>query len=295
MGAAGSSVLVLAIVRDVTDGRSLFTLLSRVTLVTTTAPLLAPVAGAALLPLVGWRGIFGVLAVISAAVLIAAALLVPETRVRTSQPKPLRHRLHAVWSDPAFRRGTVVGSMTYAGVYAYVAASPLLLQQVYGLNPRAYALAFLLNSLGLVLGVQLSARLVARVSGARVLGAFAIGTVMAASLILPLQWAGAGLVGLALCLWFFVTCCGGCFSAAAGTALGGQGDQSGTAASVYGFATFAAAGLLSPVAGLVGIPDATPVAVVLLATSSTALAGVALILRSERTGGNRTQQVAVTI
>ncbi len=294
VGAAGSSVLVLAIARDIADGRRLITLLSRVTLVTTTAPLLAPVAGAALLPLVGWRGIFGVLAAVSAAVLVATLLLIPETVPRRAEPAPLRERLRAVWSDAAFLRATLVGAMTYAGVYAYVAASPLLLQRVYGLGAGAYAVVFLLNSLGLVIGVQLSAVYAKRVSAARVLGVCTTVTVMAAGGILPLQWAGFGLGGMTLCLWAFVTGCGGCFSAAAGAALAQQREQSGTAASVYGFATFAAAGLVSPLAGLVGIANATPVAVVLLVTSSTAMVGVALIVRAERSRADRTERVAVT-
>jgi DHA1 family bicyclomycin/chloramphenicol resistance-like MFS transporter len=172
--------------------------------------------------------------------------------------------------------------MTYAGVYAYVAASPLLLQRVYGLSAGAYALVFLLNSLGLVIGVQLSARYAERVSTARVLGGFTTVTVIAAGAMLPSQWAGTGLGGLTVCLWAFVTGCGGCFSAAAAAALGNQRDQSGTAASLYGFSTFVVAGLVSPLAGSVGITDATPVAVVLLATSSAALVGVALIVRAER-------------
>ncbi len=294
VGAAGSSVLVLAIARDIADGRRLITLLSRVTLVTTTAPLLAPVAGAALLPLVGWRGIFGVLAAVSAAVLVATLLLIPETVPRRAEPAPLRERLRAVWSDAAFLRATLVGAMTYAGVYAYVAASPLLLQRVYGLGAGAYAVVFLLNSLGLVIGVQLSAVYAKRVSAARVLGVCTTVTVMAAGGILPLQWAGFGLGGMTLCLWAFVTGCGGCFSAAAGAALAQQSEQSGTAASVYGFATFAAAGLASPLAGLVGIANATPVAVVLLVTSSTAMVGVALIVRAERSRADRAERIAVT-
>jgi predicted MFS family arabinose efflux permease len=86
----------------VTDGRALVVLLSRVTRVTATAPLLAPVAGAELLPHVGWRGIFAVLAVASAAVLLAAVLLVPETHPRTTGPAHLRSRLRAVCSDRAW-------------------------------------------------------------------------------------------------------------------------------------------------------------------------------------------------
>lgn len=280
IGAAGSAVLVLAIVRDLADGPALVVLLTRVTLVNTTVPLLAPVAGAELLPLVGWRGIFAVLAVVSAAVLVATAVVVPETRAPTPGPVHLRSSLRAVRSDRAFGRATLVASMTYAGVYAYVAASPLLLQQVYGLSARAYALVFLTGSLALVAGVQLSSLLTRRFETARVLAGFTAVTVLATAAIVPLQWAGTGLTGLLVCLWVFVGGCGGCFPCASAIALGDQGGQAGTATSVYGFTTFAAAGLVAPLAGFAGITDATPVALVLLATSTTSLIGVGLILRA---------------
>jgi DHA1 family bicyclomycin/chloramphenicol resistance-like MFS transporter len=279
-GAAGSAVLVLAIVRDVADGRALVVLLSRITLIETVAPLLAPVAGAELLDLAGWRGIFGVLAAGSAALLVAALLTVPETAGRSAGCSPLGARLRAVAADRAFRLATVSGSMTFAGVYAYVAASPTLLQEVYGLSARAYAVVFLANSLGLVAGVQVSSLLTRRARPAQVLAGCTAVTVLAAGAIVPLQWAHAGLAGLLPCLWLFVAGCGGCFAGAAALALHGQGAQSGTATSVYGFATFAMAALVSPLAGLAGIADATPLAVVLLATSIVSLAGSGRLLRS---------------
>lgn len=283
IGAAGSAVIVLAIVRDAASGRSLVVLLSRVALLTTTVPLLAPAVGAGLLPVVGWRGIFAVLAVMSAAVLLATAKTVPETRAPTSQPADLQSRLRAVWADRAFRRATAVVAMTYAGVAAYVAASPLLLQEVYDLTAGTYAAVFLLNSLSLAVGVQLSSSLNRKVSTSRLLTGFTITAVLAAAAIMPLQWAHTGLAGLLPCLCVFMLGCGGCFPCAEALALENQGSQSGTANSVSGFATFAAAGLVSPLAGLAGIADATPLAIVLLATSAAALAGVVFILRSEPT------------
>ncbi|WP_433726624.1 Bcr/CflA family efflux MFS transporter [Actinoplanes sp. CA-051413] len=290
VGAAGSAVLVLAIVRDVADGRTLVVLLSRVTLVETVAPLLAPVAGAELLAVAGWRGIFGLLAAGSATLLVAALLIVPETAKPPPEPVPLRARLRAVGADRDFRLATVSGSMTFAGVYAYVAASPTLLQEVYGLSARTYAVVFLLNSLGLVVGVQLSSMLTRRAGPARVLAGCTAVTLLAAAAIVPLQWAHAGLAGLLPCLWLFVAGCGGCFAGAAGLALHGQGAQSGTATSVYGFATFAVAGLVSPLAGLAGITDATPLAVVLLATAAVSLTAAGFLLRA---GAAQATSVAV--
>jgi MFS transporter, DHA1 family, multidrug resistance protein len=242
-------------------------------------PLLAPVAGAELLALGGWRGIFAVLAAASAVLLVVSALVVPETHRPSSSAHPLRHRLGAVLGDARFRWAALVGSMTYAGVYAYVAASPMLLQDVYGLSPRAYSLVFLANSLGLVAGVQLSSALARRYGAARSLLGWAAVTVLAAALAAPLQWAGTGLAGLLPCLWLFVTGCGGCFPCAAALALDGQGDQPGTATSLYGFATFATAGLVSPVAGLIGIGSVLPVALVLLAGAVVALLGTVPLLR----------------
>ncbi|WP_036968062.1 MFS transporter, partial [Promicromonospora kroppenstedtii] len=202
VAAAGSSVLVLAIARDVSDGPGLVRLISRITVITTTVPLLAPVAGAVLLPVVGWRGIFGVLGAFSAAVLVVTAVVVPETHAVgridtvTHPDRGLRARLRAVLRDRGFHAATLLGAMTYAGVYAYVAASPLLLQGVHGLTAGEFAAVFLANSLGLVVGVQAGAALQRRRPDAPVLIGFAALTAVAALAILPLERAGAGLPGL---------------------------------------------------------------------------------------------------
>lgn len=282
IGAAGSAVLVLAMVRDTAEGRGLVVLVSRVTLVTTTVPLLAPVAGAALLPSVGWRGIFVVLAAVSSLVLVATAALTPETRPPTDAPLQLRERVQAVLRDPGFRRGALVLSMTYASVYAYVAASPLLLQDAYGLDPGSYALVFLINSLGLVAGVQLSAMLARRAAITHVVAGFASVAVLSAAAIVPLQAAGTGLAGLLPCLWLYVAACGGCFAGATAVALDHQGGQPGTATSLLGFSSFAAAGVVSPIAGFIGVTSATPVSAVLLGTSLVMLLGMAWTIGRQR-------------
>ncbi|GAB2497555.1 multidrug effflux MFS transporter [Promicromonospora xylanilytica] len=283
VAAAGSSVLVLAVARDVSDGPALVRLVSRITLVTTTVPLLAPVAGAALLPLVGWRGIFAVLGVFAALVLAVTAAVVPETgRAVGGDDRSSLSRALAVVRDPGFRIATLLGAMTYAGVYAYVAASPLLLQGVHGISPTQFAIVFLANSLGLVVGVQTSAVLHRRRPGAPVLAGFAALTAVAAIAIVPLEHAGAGIAGLLVCLWLFVTGCGGCFAGAAGRALRDQSAQAGTATSVYGFSTFAAAGLVAPVAGVIGLRDATPIAVVLAATALVGTTAAVLMFVRDR-------------
>jgi DHA1 family bicyclomycin/chloramphenicol resistance-like MFS transporter len=275
VGAAGAAVLVLAIVRDLSDGSRFVALLTRVTLITTTAPLIAPVAGALLLPLIGWRGLFGLLALLGAVLLGAVALVLPETLVRTEAAPT--SRLRRVLRDRRFLAATGIGAATYAGVYAYVAASPLLLRNVLGLSAAEFAVTFLVGSLGLLAGVQIGGRMAERTSGRAVLVAAAAVALLAAAALLPAQ--RLGLPGVAPCLWLFVAACGASFPSAAAIALQDQAARAGTATSVYGCTTFAAAAAVSSLPGLIGITDAAPVAAVLSGTAAASLVVAAVALR----------------
>lgn len=279
LGAAGSAVLVLAIVRDLFRGRLLVLMLARVTLVTTVAPLIAPVLGAELLPVTGWRGIFVVLAVLSALVLAASILFLPETRPRTESSARLAPRVRAVVHDRSFLGSALVASMTYAGIYAYVAASSLLFQEVEGLTPRAYSIVFLVNSIGLVAGVQLGARLTERFSVSGVLTLFTSITLVAAGALIGVELAGIGLPGVVTLLFVFVTACGACFPCVTALALDGQGNQAGTAASLFGAFNFTVAALVAPIAGFVGITSAVPLGGVLVCTSLLAVLGTLFVVR----------------
>ncbi|MEI9982191.1 MAG: MFS transporter [Aliidongia sp.] len=70
-GAGASDTIALAIVRDLFEGEAARTKLSYVTIAMMVVPMLAPTVGAALLGLVGWRGIHAVLAGIGLLLLLA--------------------------------------------------------------------------------------------------------------------------------------------------------------------------------------------------------------------------------
>ncbi|MEQ9261487.1 MAG: MFS transporter [Roseovarius sp.] len=59
LGAAAARIVALAIIRDLYAGRAMARLMSFVMMVFTLAPAVAPLAGAGLIALTGWRGIFG--------------------------------------------------------------------------------------------------------------------------------------------------------------------------------------------------------------------------------------------
>lgn len=274
VGAAGSAVLVLAIVRDVTTGPAFTAAITRVALITTVTPLAAPPLGALLLPTVGWRGLFSVLGVVGVVALVATASVIPDTRPLDPGARP--NRLAAVLRDRRFVAATIVGAATYAGVYAYVAASPLLLRGSLGLTATQYALVYLIGSLGLVGVLQLAGALATRLPPSRVLAVCAAVAAAAALALLPAQ--AFGLPGVLPCLWVFVAASGGCFPCAETLALQRQAAQAGTATSVYGFTTFAAAAVVPAVPGLLGRVDGTSTALVLAGTAVVTLLVVGMVL-----------------
>ena len=80
-----------------------------------------------------------------------------------------------------------------SGMFAYIGASPFVLQQIYGLSPQAFSFCFALNGLGLVIASQTSARLCPLWGEYRVLkGGLTLAFIASGTLVL------AGLSGAAL-------------------------------------------------------------------------------------------------
>ena len=93
IGAAGSGVVAMAIVRDLFSGQRLIRMLSRLALVWGLAPVLAPVIGSQLLRVIDWRGVFVVLAGYGLVMVIVSAFFMIETLPPTAGGSSLAARL----------------------------------------------------------------------------------------------------------------------------------------------------------------------------------------------------------
>jgi len=256
MGAAAGAVVAMATVRDLFGGQPLVRMLSRLALVTGLAPILAPVIGSQLLLVLDWRGVFYFLAAYGVLVLLSAIFFIVETRPKESREtsdRTMAQRYGAIFRDRVFIGVAVIGGMSFSGLFAYLSASPFLFQDLYGLNPQQYGLLFAVNSVGIVIGTQTSARL-ARIVGPQWILAFSTAVVfLSSSAIVVLDLADAGLLGVLVPLWFFITAVGFGFPMVQVLALAGHGSEAGTAASVLGALNFGLAGLISPIVGLFGV------------------------------------------
>ncbi|MFG6491095.1 multidrug effflux MFS transporter [Microbacterium sp. P03] len=253
MGAAAGGVVAMAIVRDLFGGRRLVTMLSRLALVSGVAPVAAPLVGSALLLVMPWRGIFVVLALYGAVMLVCALLLIPETLPPARRSGPggvsVLQRYKSVLSDRVFIGVLIIGGMSFSGLFSYLSSSPFLFQVTYAFNPQQYGLLFAVNSVGVVLGVQIASRLAARF-GPQWVMAFSTATLVLASVAILVadQW-GLGLWGLMIPLFVFMTACGFTMPCVQVLALDRHGKAAGTAASLVGATNFGVAAVISPLVG----------------------------------------------
>jgi len=254
-GAAAGGVVAAAIVRDLFGGRRLVVMLSRLALVSGVAPVLAPLVGSALLLVMPWRGVFVVLAIYGAVMLVSAIAFVPETL-----PPARRHergattvwqRYRSVFTDRVFIGVLIIGGMTFSGLFSYLSASSFLFQEMYAFSPQEYGVLFAVNSVGVVVGVQTAARLAARFGPQWVLAVSTSTLVVASVAIILTDQLGLGLWGTIVPLFVFMTACGFTFPCVQVLALDRHGKAAGTAQSIIGATNFGVAGIISPLVGVI--------------------------------------------
>lgn len=232
-------------------------------------PAAAPLLGGGLSYVMGWRGMFVVLAAIAVALLLLAHLQVPETLPvelrRPAQPRAIVTALADCLRHRRFLANLAAIGMAGGTLFTYIGSSSFVLENLYGLSPVAFSVVFAVNALGIVAAATLTRRLVSR-AGASVL--MSVGQAIAvagAVVLLAGALAGGGLVPVLA--GFFCCVASGGFVMSTATALGMEAAPggAGAAAGLLGVTAFAVGGLLAPLGGLGS--GGTAMAVVMTATT----------------------------
>ena len=286
-GAAGGAAVVIAraVVRDLYSGSDATRFFSRLTLVFGLAPIVAPTLGSVLLAWTGWRGIFVMLSALGAVILGAVALGMPETLARDRRRSP---RLGAMLGtgarllrDRVFLGYALAQGLGFAGMFAYIAGSPFVVQNVYGAPAGVFAVLFGVNALGLVMAGQLSAFLAGRVAERRtLLVALLIGCGAGAALLTVAAAGIGGLPVLAAALFVFVSSLGLVLPNATSLALGRHPEAAGTGSAVLGFLQTMIGALAAPLVGLGPAGSAVPMAVAVAGFAAAALLARVTLARS---------------
>lgn len=289
-GAAGI-VVARAVIRDLRSGAAAARLFAGLLLISGLAPILAPVLGGQLLVVIDWRGLFVALAGLGALMLVGTLLWIPESHPRALRrtgglPDTLRV-FGALLRGRRFVGCTLSSGLAFAAMFAYIAASPFVLQDIYSLSPAQFSAVFATNAIGIVMAGQISSRLIARLGPRPVLGAgVATGASGGVALLAVVALGGIGLVGVLAALFLVVASIGFVIPSATAIALEGDPATAGSASALLGLTQFAIGAVSAPLVGVAGTDTAVPMALVIVACGLGAVAAFWLLLRSEHVDPN---------
>ncbi|QIM51558.1 multidrug effflux MFS transporter [Hydrogenophaga crocea] len=163
LGAAAGMAIPRAVVRDLHTGTDAARLMSLLMLVFSVSPILAPLAGSAVIALSGWRAVFWAVGLAALAGLAMVYATLAETRTREQRLESSLGsalRAYGVLLRDAHYLGLVgIGSAALAGFFVFLAGSPFVLINHYGLTPTQYSLAFSVNAVAFIGASQFTSHL----------------------------------------------------------------------------------------------------------------------------------------
>lgn len=283
MGAAAAAVVAIAVVGDLFTESAAATVMSRLILVLGVAPVLAPSLGAAVLLKASWHWVFAALVVMAGALLLVAALALPET-LPVSHRRPLKVRgIAATYGqllrDMRFLGLVLVAAMSMSGLFAYIAGASFVLQGRYGLDQQVFALVFAAGAIALVGATQFNVVLLRRFAPRTIMLWALVAATAAGVVFIGLSVTGVGgLFGFLVPVWAILAAMGLVLPNAPAVALSRHPEASGTAAALLGAAQFGLGAAVAPLVGVLG-NDAIALSVVMTMGMVVALFALAPTLR----------------
>ena len=270
-GGGAAAVISRAVIRDLFGETDSARVMAMIAMVTSLAPMVAPLLGAYILELGSWRYEFLALALFGTACTLAAYALLPETLSKTRTQASLSEAFRGywtVWNYPDARLLIVAGGAHFAAMFAYITGTPFVYIEFFGLSEKTYAVLFGANILTLIGFGYASTRLVKGTGTTPLIKVGSAMGVLGALMVLFSAWnAGTAHWNLGLMVAGFLLCVGSLGFVAPNTTaqlLGRHPKNAGAASALYGCAQFGLGGLASWAVSVVHNSTALPMAAAVL-------------------------------
>ena len=269
LSSAGSVVISRAVATDLYRGREMTRFFGLLMTINGIAPIISPILGSLLLEYISWKGVFVFLALIGVVVLFFCFRLKESLSVENR----LQGSIFATFStfgviikNRLFMSYVGIESFLLGAMFAYIAASPFILQSFYGLSAFIFSLCFGANGAALVIGANIGGKLPNRQALAIGVLAFVVAALYTiAVLIIQPHWLFVEIGFFAMLLLMGIT-----FPAISTLAMESERQYAGSASALLGFAPFFLGGVVSPLVGIGNIFYST--ALVILACGVLGLA-----------------------
>lgn len=212
-GLGGAVVMVIprAIIRDTQTGVAATRMMGMVMMVISISPMLAPLAGSAVLAFGGWHYIFALLAVLAVFSVLLTSFGLPETLHETDKVKfnigNFVKGSRILLTDGYFMGLTLIGGFALASFFVFIASASFVYTGQFGLSPAGFGLAFALNGFGFFLATRLAAPISERIGTERMIRLAVAGSAAVTLALLALCFAGLGTLTVIVSFLFVSTAC----------------------------------------------------------------------------------------
>ncbi|MCK7450920.1 Bcr/CflA family multidrug efflux MFS transporter [Enterobacter chengduensis] len=262
LAAAAASVVINALMRDIYPKEEFSRMMSFVMLVTTIAPLVAPMAGGAVLAWFSWHVIFWILAL---AALLASAMIfffIDETL-----PVERRQKFHIRTTmgnfASLFRHKRVLSYMlasgfSFAGMFSFLSAGPFVYIELNHVSPQHFGYYFALNIVFLFIMTIINSRFVRRVGALNMFRAGLWIQFVVAIWLVASAFLGVGFWALVVGVAAFVGCVSMVSSNAMAVILDEFPHMAGTASSLAGTFRFGIGAIVGALLSMATFTTAWP-------------------------------------
>lgn len=169
-------------------------------------------------------------------------------------------------SDRMFMGYALAQALVSAAMFAYIAGSPFVLQNIYGVSPQTFSLFFAINGVGIIIAGQITGALAGRIDEKKLFLSGLIIASVSGSLLLAMIGSSAGLAALLVPLFFVVSSVGIVSTTGFSLAMRNQGHAAGSASALLGLLSFLLGGVLAPIVGIAGSANALPMGIIIAVT-----------------------------
>lgn len=254
VGACAGMVIPRAVVRDLHTGIDAARLMSLLMLVFSISPILAPFFGSIIIELADWRAVFWATTIAAILGLLLLGTFLPETRPRSMRMESsitsalAGYRL--LLGDRHFLGLSFIGGFGIASFFAYLANSPFVLIEHFGLSPMLYSIFFSINAVSFFAVSQLTGKLADRFGLRKVVRMAVIGYAIPMAVLFVLTIAGVDRLDvLAVLLFIGYGFLGLVIPTTAVLALEEHGPIAGTASALMGTLQFVTGAVVMAVVG----------------------------------------------
>lgn len=259
-------------------------ILSRLFLFIAASPLAAPSVGTLLTQLGGWKLVFFALAGVVAVILALVQFLLPEGHkpdpTIVLRPGPILAEYLVIIRHPRFATYAFAGAFSFAGLFTYVAGSPIIFRTGFGLSEAEFSLIFAGLAVGFIGSSQLNVVLLRwYTSETLFLRALSLQVATGALFALGFWLDWYGLAGTLALLAVFLCCVGITNPNASALALSPFTKNAGSASALLGFFQLGTGAVISTRIGDSSAGGSFPI---ILTLAVTAAVGLLIVLAGRR-------------